>query len=316
MPMLYLGVDVGGTNIAAGIVDSNNAVISRAKLKSRTGISSQEFCADVESAIHQALESAGCTLDDFSYCGIGCPGVINPHTGVWEYSSNLGISGMNLRDMMEQRLGLRVYVGNDADCAALGEVIAGAAAGARSALIITLGTGVGGGIIIDGKIYSGMNGNAGEIGHMVLFPGGKQCNCGRHGCWEAYCSATALKQQTRIAMENDPDSVMWSLAGSLDKVSGRTAFEAKRMGDAAGTFVVESYIYYLAEGIANLINILQPEVVCIGGGISGEGDNLLRPLNEQIERYRFTRGNVKQPRVVCASLGNSAGIIGAAMLGK
>lgn len=313
--MLHLGIDVGGANIVAGVVDEDMKIIASSKLKSRAGVSDAEFCDDIERAAREAASQAGRSVSEFPYCGIGCPGIINSRDGIWEFSGNLGIESMPLRELMSRRLGIEIYVSNDADCAALGEVVAGAAKGAHSALVVTLGTGVGGGIVIDGRIYTGMNGIAGEIGHMAIFPGGEECSCGRRGCWEAYCSATALKRQTRTAMEVAPQSLMWKIAGSPDRVSGRTAFEAMRQGDPDGTLVVESYIYYLAEGLTNCINILQPEVVCIGGGICREGDDLLRPLREQVERYRFGRGTIPQPRIVCAQLQGEAGIIGAAMLG-
>lgn len=314
--MIYLGIDIGASNIAAAVVNSSYEIIGRAKTKVRTGTDAAEFCDDIAATARLAADAAGVALEDIAYCGIGCPGAISSHSGVLEYSSNLGFSDLPLGYEMSKRLGMSTYIENDANCAALGEVCAGAAKDAQSALVVTVGTGIGGGIIIDGRIYSGVNGIAGEIGHMVIFPGGSECSCGRKGCWEAYASATALKRHTRAAMQADPDSLMWKYAPSLDKVSGKTAFQAKRDGDASATLVVESYIYYLAEGLTNCINILQPEVVCIGGGVSNEGDDLLVPLREHIARYRFVRGNIRQPRIVAAQLSGEAGIIGAAMLGR
>jgi len=209
-----------------------------------------------------------------------------------------------------------VYVENDANCAALGEVWAGAAKGAESALMVTVGTGIGGGIVIHGKVYSGINGIAGEVGHMTLFPGGEQCACGRRGCWEVYASATALKRQTREAMQANPDSLMWNHAPDLDKVSGKTAFKAQRDGDAAAAQVVERYLYYLSEGLINCVNIFQPEVVCIGGGVSNEGDALLVPLREMVLRDCLSGENIRMPRIEAAQLSGEAGLIGAAMLGR
>lgn len=314
--MLYLGIDIGGSNLAAAVVDDSMSIIGRASIKYRQGIPAEKFCDDVAAAGRAAAENAGVALSDCAYCGVGCPGVINSRSGMLEYSSNLGYEELPISYEISRRLDLAVYIGNDANCAALGEVCAGAAKGAESALVVTLGTGVGGGIVIGGKIYAGVNGVAGEIGHMVLFPGGEDCTCGRRGCWEAYASAMALKRQTRRAMEADPDSYMWKLAPSLDRVSGKTPFEAMRHGDPSATLVVESYIYYLAEGLANCINILQPEIVCIGGGVCHEGDDLLLPLREQVSRYRFGRGNIRQPQIVLAKLWGDAGLIGAAMLGR
>ncbi len=314
--MNYLGIDIGASNIAAAVVSSDFSIMGKSKIKVRQGISAAEFCDDIAKAARTAASEAELPIDDIAYCGIGCPGIISSHSGVLEYASNLGYSELPLAYEIGRRLGMSTYIENDANCAALGEVCAGAAKGARSALVVTVGTGIGGGIIIDGKIYSGVNGIAGEIGHMSLFSGGVDCSCGRKGCWEAYASATALKQQTRDAMAAHPDSLMWKYAPALNKVSGKTAFRAMDDGDEAAKEVVERYIYYLAEGLTNCINILQPEVVCIGGGVSHEGDGLMIPLRERVQRYRFGQCNIRHPRIVAAQLSGEAGIIGAAMLGK
>jgi len=314
--MIFLGIDIGGTNIASAVIDEDMNIIGRGKIKTQIGLSHEDFCDTLAESAALAVKDAGVGFSDCAYCGIGCPGVVSARTGMVVYSNNLNIENMPLCEMMNARLGLPIFIENDANCAALGEVMAGAAKGAESALAVTLGTGVGGGMVIDGKIYPGINGVAGEIGHMVICTGGEQCTCGRCGCWEAYASATALKRQTREKMEANPDSLMWKHASSLDKVSGKTAFRAMRDGDAAAKEVVDTYIYYLAEGLTNVINIMQPEVVCIGGGVSNEGEALLEPLRKLIEKHRFARGNVSQPRLVAAKLFGDAGIIGAAMLGK
>lgn len=312
--MLYLGVDIGGSNIAAAIVDDAMNIIGRGKVKFVTGRPFGQFCDDIAAASQMAADDAGVKLSDCAYCGMGCPGAVNSRSGMLEYSSNLGFEKVSLGAEMGRRLGLSIYIDNDANCAALGEVKAGAAKGAESALVVTLGTGIGGGIVIGGKIYSGVNGIAGEIGHMTIIPGGEECACGRRGCWEAYASATALKRQTRRAMEAEPDSLMWKYAPQLDKVSGKTPFQAMRDGDSTATLVVESYIYYLSLGLINCINILQPEVICIGGGVSNEGDQLLEPLRKHVEKNSFCIGNIRQPRIELAKLWGDAGLIGAAML--
>ena len=315
--MYYLGIDIGGTNLSVGVVDESYKVIGRGSRRAHVPRPIDEFCDDIAAAALDAIADAGLTLSDFENCGIGCPGVINSKTGVVEYSNNLHYSDIPLAEMISQRLsGLKTYIANDADAAALGEVLAGAAKGAGSALVITIGTGIGAGIIVDNKIYSGCNGVAGEVGHTLLIKNGNLCTCGRRGCFETYASAVALKKQTAQAMREHPDSLMWTLVDAPEKVSGRTPFEAMRMGDSAATAVVEQYFDYLADGITDIINILQPEVVCLGGGISKEGDNLLIPLEKLIAQRRFCRGNVPQPRLVCALLANDAGIIGAALLPK
>ncbi len=315
--MYYLGIDIGGTNLSVGVVDENYKVIGRGSRRSHVPRPIDEFCDDIAAAALDAIADAGLTLSDFETCGIGCPGVINSKTGMVEYSNNLHYSNIPLSQMISERLsGLKTYIDNDANAAALGEVLAGAAKGAGSALVITIGTGIGGGIIVDNKIYSGCNGVAGEIGHTLLVKNGNLCTCGRRGCFETYASAIALKKQTAQAMRDNPDSLMWTLVDAPEKVSGRTPFEAMRMGDATATAVVEQYFDYLADGITDIINILQPEVVCLGGGISKEGDALLEPLDKLIAERRFCRGNVPQPKLVCALLANDAGIIGAALIPK
>ncbi|MDR1001937.1 MAG: ROK family protein [Oscillospiraceae bacterium] len=313
---MYLGVDIGGTNISVGIVDEQYKIVGRGKRKSYPALGTSSFCDDVASAISEAASNAGMTLGQFGYCGVGCPGVINTKSGVVEYSNNLDFYNLPLAKMLTERINIPVILGNDANAAALGEVLAGAAKGARNAVAVTLGTGVGAGIITDGKIYLGCNGSAGEIGHTLLVKGGELCTCGRRGCFEAYASANALKRQTAQAMRENPQSKMWDICHSDEKVSGKTAFEAMRMGDEAATAVVDTYIDYLADGLTDIINILQPEILCIGGGVSKEGEHLTTPLAKLIEQRRFTRGNVATTLVKCAELLNDAGIIGAAMLGR
>ena len=220
-----------------------------------------------------------------------------------------------MRAFLEERLHKPVCVENDANAAAYGELVAGAAKGKSSCVCITLGTGVGGGVIIDGKIMAGHNFAGAELGHTVIVVDGEPCTCGRRGCWEAYASATGLIRQTKRAMEAHRDSQMWALAGNLEQVNGRTAFDAMRKGDAAGEAVVDDYIRYIACGLVNMINIFQPEVLCVGGGICNEGETLMKPLREYIERERYSQYSDKQTEICVAQLGNDAGIIGAAYLG-
>ena len=232
-----------------------------------------------------------------------------------EFSGNLGMKNYPVAEKLEERLGRKVYIENDANAAAFGESIAGAAKGAKNAVCITLGTGVGGGIIIDGKIYSGSNYAGGELGHMVIVADGRPCTCGRNGCWEAYASATALIYQTQLKMLDNKTSSMWNIAdGDLRNVNGKTAFDAYRMGDKAGSEVVDKYISYIACGVANVINIFQPDIICIGGGVSKEGDTLIAPLMSYVNKDRFGKNLAKQTEIVTAKLGNDAGIIGAANL--
>lgn len=313
--MYRIGIDLGGTNIKAGVVNDQYEIVASAWCKTRLPRPSQEILMDMARMAREAAEKAGLTMDDIASVGIGIPGTCNADTGVVEYACNVQFENVPVRDIMHGLLGKDIYIENDANAAALGEALAGAAKGAQSAVCITLGTGVGGGIIIDGRIYGGFNFAGAELGHIVINEGGELCGCGRRGCWEAYASATALINQTRRAMVNHPESKMWEIAGDLDKVDGRTAFDGMRAEDAVASQVVDTYIQHIACGLINVINIFQPEVLCIGGGICKEGETLMKPLREHIERERYSKYSTHQTRLCVAQLGNDAGIIGAACLG-
>ena len=315
--MYKLGIDLGGTNIVAGVVDKKYKIVAKASCKTAVPRPESEICDSMAEVAKKAVEKAKLTMDDIEAVGIGVPGAVNPKTGVIEYSANLFFHNWEVVEMMEERLGKKVHIENDANAAALGEYLAGSAKGARNAVAITLGTGVGGGIIIDGKIYSGSNFAGAELGHMVIVKDGKECACGRRGCWETYASATGLINLTKqkILSEKLEFSYMLKLCdGDINKVNGRTAFDAMRDGDPTAKSVVEEYISYLSCGLVNIINIFQPDVLCIGGGISNEGENLLAPVRSYVERERYTKHNDKQTVICKCTLGNDAGIIGAAYL--
>ena len=315
--MYKLGIDLGGTNIVAGVVDKKYKIVAKASCKTAVPRPESEICDSMAEVAKKAVEKAKLTMDDIESVGIGVPGAVNPKTGVIEYSANLFFHNWEVVEMMEERLGKKVHIENDANAAALGEYLAGSAKGAKNAVAITLGTGVGGGIIVDGKIYSGSNFAGAELGHMVIVKDGKECACGRRGCWETYASATGLINLTKqkILSEKLEFSYMLKLCdGDINKVNGRTAFDAMRDGDPTAKSVVEEYISYLSCGLVNIINIFQPDVLCIGGGISNEGENLLAPVRSYVERERYTKHNDKQTVICKCTLGNDAGIIGAAYL--
>ena len=315
--MYRLGIDLGGTNIVAGVVDENYNIVAKADCKTNVPRPESEVCDSMAEVAKAAVAKAGLSIEDIESIGIGVPGAVNPETGVIEYSANLFFHNWNVVEMMQERLGTKVIIENDANAAAYGEYLAGSAKGTKNAIAITIGTGVGAGIIIDGKIYSGSNFAGAEMGHMVIVKDGKECACGRKGCWEAYASASGLISLTKEAiLKEKPDfSYMLSLCeGNIDNVSGRTAFDAMRAGDASGKAVVDEYLGYLACGLINAINIFQPDVLCIGGGVSNEGETLLAPLRSIIEAERYTKHNPKQTLICKASLGNDAGIIGSAFL--
>ena len=315
--MYRLGIDLGGTNIVAGVVDEEYNIVAKASCKTDVPRPEKEICDSMAEVALEAIKNANISIDDVESIGIGVPGAVNPETGVIEYSANLFFHNWSIVEMMEERLNTKVKIENDANAAALGEYLAGSAKGAKNAIAITLGTGVGGGIIIDGKIYSGSNFAGAELGHMVIVNGGKECACGRQGCWEAYASATGLINLTKekILTEKPEFSYMLKLCDDdISNVSGKTAFDAMAAGDPIAKQVVEEYISYLATGVVNIINIFQPDVLCVGGGVSNQGENLLAPLRAIVERERYTKHNDKQTVICRCSLGNDAGIIGAAYL--
>ncbi|MDR2754030.1 MAG: ROK family protein [Oscillospiraceae bacterium] len=313
--MVRVGVDLGGTNIVAGVLDAELRIIGRGTRKTALPRPADAIFDDLAAAVRDAVAAAGLQMNDVRSVGIGMPGSVDKARGVIAFANNLGFHHVPARSLLTERLGCPVYLDNDANCAALGEALAGSGKGVSSFVAITLGTGVGSGIVIDGKIVNGINDAAGECGHMVIVLDGTPCNCGRKGCWEAYASATALIAQTKEAMLDHPESLMWQLAdGSAKNVNGRTSFDAWRAGDPVGAYVVMQYMRYVAVGLGNLINALQPAKICIGGGIGHEGENLLAPLREMVKTERYTLYAEKQTELVPAALGNDAGVIGAGAL--
>ena len=315
----YVGIDLGGTNIVAGVVDEKYNIIAKASTKTNCPRPEKEIAEDMAKMAVEAVKNADLTLDDIEWIGIGTPGIANSSTGVIEYSNNLGFKDTPMVKYITEFIGREdtpVFIENDANAAAYGEYVAGAAKGAKNAVCITLGTGVGGGIIIDGKIYAGSNFAGAEIGHTVIEVDGAQCSCGRKGCFEAYSSATGLIRMSKEAMEQFPESIMNKMAAEKGKVTARTSFDAMRAGDKAAKDVVDKYIKYLAAGITNTINIFQPDVLCIGGGVCNEGDPLLLPVKDLVKKEVYTRNSPKNCEIVIAKLGNDAGIIGAAFLGR
>jgi len=313
MNKYYIGVDLGGTNIAIGITDGDYKILVKGSVPTLAKRGGEAIVADMAALAEKLCGDIGISIGDVAAAGIAAPGTVNPETKVIEYANNIKFKDFPIAERFSSLTGMpkeKIAVGNDANLAALGEYVAGAAKGSKSAVMITLGTGVGGGVITDGKVLTGHKFGGAELGHMVIEYGGRQCTCGRRGCMEAYCSATALVNMTKEKFEQTSGTLMHSMCGGdVSKVGGKTAFAAMKKGDAAGAEVVDKYIKYLACGIVNLINIFQPEVLLIGGGVCNEGDYLLKPLTAFIESEVY--GSLKTS-VAIATLGNDAGIIGAA----
>ena len=314
MAKYKIGIDLGGTNIAVGIVNEKGAIIAKKSVKTGSQRPFEDIVKDMADCTISVLSDNNISLDDVVHIGIGAPGSIDTLNGIIVYANNFKYGeNVPMAKLLQKYINKPVYIGNDANVAALGEVISGAAKGLKNAIMITLGTGVGGGIVINGKIYEGQYSAGAELGHIMLIQDGEQCTCGRKGCWEAYASATALIRQTAAAMKEHPDSLMNKLT-DLNNVSGRTAFDAARKGDKAGQEVVDKYIKYIAEGLIDMINIFRPEVLIIGGGICNEGDYLLKPMREYINKNVYAGNRFPEQEIAIAELGNDAGIIGAAFL--
>jgi len=320
--MYYIGVDLGGTNIAIGIVNEQYEIVKKGSTPTKPERGADPIIEDMAALAKKLVAEMGISMDEVAYAGVATPGTANSDTGVVEYANNIPFLQYPLADKLSALLdGKPVYIENDANAAAKAEAMAGVAAGAPFSVMITLGTGLGGGIVIGGKVYSGFNYAGAELGHIVIEKDGRQCSCGRKGCWEAYSSATGLCNITKDyilkAREEGKTTIKEEMiGGDLSKISARTAFNAQKAGDEIGAAVVDEYISYLACGIVNVINIFQPNVLSIGGGVCNEGDNLMKPLLEKVWAETYSREGTPRTEILIAKLGNDAGIIGAAVLGK
>ena len=310
--MYYIGIDIGGMSVACGITDENFNIIYKDSVPTEAKKPGEEIVADIIGLVKKVMDKVNAKEADIKSIGIGAPGMLDRENGVIVRSSNINFRNTEIRKLINEQINVPVYVDNDANCAALGEAVSGATKEVDNSVMITLGTGVGGGVILNKKIYSGFNGHAGELGHTVIVYDGEPCGCGRKGCWETYASVTALIRQTKKAIEENPESI---LAKSVDgEVNGKTAFDAMRAGCPVGKKVVGQYAKYVAVGITDIINILMPEMIAIGGGISKEGDALIKPILEEVTINMYKKMAVPT-KIVTATLGNDAGIIGAAALG-
>ena len=318
--MYRIGIDLGGTNIAAAIVNENFKIVKKLSVPTGAERDSSLIMDDMAALCINVCKEAGIAIEDIEAVGIASPGVANHDDGIVEYSCNLPFRKFPICKELSDRIGVKnIHVENDANAAAWGEAVAGAAKGTKNSVMITLGTGVGGGVIIDGKVFSGFNYAGAELGHIVIQVDGRPCGCGRRGCWEAYSSATGLVNMTKEKIAEcesaGKKTAMTDFVEKFGKVNGRVAFEAMRAGDEAAKDVIDMYLKYLESGLASMINIFQPEVLSIGGGISGEGDPLVEMILPAVRNQQYGFGFTELTKVCIAELGNDAGIIGAAFLG-
>ncbi len=312
MSEYYIGIDFGGMSAKAGLFDAKSKLIAKDTVKTSKDDNYVTTVAKMAQLVKKLCEDNDISLKKVRRVGLASPGVIDSQKGVVVRWGNYNWSDRPLAKDMSESLGLEVRVVNDANAAAYGEAVYGAAKEYASSVFITLGTGVGSGIILDGKLFEGSCGAGAEAGHMVIQTGGVPCGCGRRGCFEQYASASALIRDTKRAMFEDKESMMWELVGKdPEKVDGKTAFSAAKAGDAAAQTVVKNYIMYLGEGILNLVNIFRPEAVIIGGGVCNEGEYLLAPLRKYVGERLYVGCDRVPLTINRAALGNDAGIYGA-----
>jgi len=310
---LALGIDLGGTKILTSVVDADGKMLSRDHSVTPATRGREAVIQAVMESARQALKEAGISPSELTAVGIGAPGLSNPSTGVLYTSPNLpGWQDVPLRDIIAQELGRTAYLINDANAAAIGEFYYGAGRGAHNFIYITVSTGIGGGIIINGELYTGPTGTAGEVGHMVIDDNGPLCNCGNRGCWETLASGRALAAEAkRLIKKGTSTTILEQAGGTIDKVNAEAVHQAALAGDKLASRLIARNAYYLGVGLANLINIFNPEVIVIGGGLASIGDMLLLPAYEEAGRRAFKQP-YKAARFARAELGRNSGVIGAA----
>ena len=311
--MFTIGIDIGGMSIKFGIVNENGKILAQSRIKpAKTAVDGvNEMIAEVKRLIIENKIS----MSEIKGVGVGCPGTVDNKAGIVEGLHNLGWERIEIVSIMSNALGVPIKLVNDASAATLAEVIYGAAKDYEEVIMFTLGTGVGGGMVVGGKLYDGGWERGGELGHTTLILGGKPCNCGRNGCVEKYVSATAFIEQTKEAMLENKDSSMWIFVdGDINKVDGRTAFECSKQGDKTANKVIDKYVSYLAESMMNMFNIFRPQAFILGGGVSAAGKYLTDKVKAYCEKYNYGYANAPKTEILIATLGNDAGIIGAAAL--
>ncbi len=309
--MYIIAIDLGGTNIAAAVLDENFNILLKDSTPTLLERPYEEIADDMGNLILKLIKKMGISTDEVLRIGIGAPGVPNNKTGLISDNANFHWQNFPLREHLQKFIDKPVFMANDANAAALAEFTLGSGKGSTNFLMLTLGTGVGGGIVIDKKLYTGARFIGAEIGHFPLKAGGRKCGCGSEGCIEQYCSATALVKHTAELLGEHPTS---SLA-KLDKITAKAVCDAAKAGDELGKKVFDEYVSDLAYTIAGLVNIFDPDVIALGGGVAGAGEFLLEPV-----RKAFIKKTIHSPyvqtKITCAQMGNDAGIIGAALLDK
>ena len=312
--MIKVGIDVGGTGIKVGVVSKDNKIVHEDSIPTRTDIPFNEQLKHIADCVLSTAQSAGFSEDDIESVGVGIPGIASAKTGEIIKCTNMGWHHVPFRNVFNTYLNKPVFIDNDANVAALAESVAGISAGTSSSVFITIGTGIGSGIILNNKIWSGAHHIGGELGHVIFDLDGVPCSCGNHGCLERYCSATALIRMAREAVVNNQDSmILQSVDMNPSRIEAKTVFDAAKAKDPTALSVYHHYIDCLAQAVASVINLIDPEVIVLGGGVSKAGNFLLDPLAQEYPKYVLFNDQPLPP-VKLAILGPEAGIIGAAML--
>ena len=312
--MYHVGIDVGGTGIKVGVLAEDLTILAESSIPTCTAVPFPEQVERIARCVFSAVDAAGLDRNLIKSVGVGIPGIANTATGDVIKCTNMGWNHVPFREEFRKHLDVPVLIDNDANVAALAESVAGISAGTSSSVFITIGTGIGGGIIINGKIWNGFHGIGGEIGHVIFGLDGIPCTCGNRGCLERYCSATALIRMAREAIAMNPETMMLKMVSNdITKVEARTVIDAAREEDPVASEVYRRYISYLAQAFASITNLLDPEVIVVGGGVSKAGSFLLDPLRKEYPKY-ILYNDQPVPEIKLAVLGSRAGIIGAAML--
>lgn len=311
--MYNIGVDVGGTNIKCGLVNESGDILYKEKIKTKKQVPPSEIISDIEGIIISILKHEKLKLSEINSIGVGIPGICDEKNGIAKFCANIDFKNVALVEILKNKLNFQnIFLSNDANCAVLAEAKFGAGKGSEDCVLITIGTGIGTGIISEGRFIKGRAGLGAEGGHTIINMGGEKCGCNELGHYEAYASTTALVRQTKKAIEKNPNGLLAKIG--KEKVSGYTAFQAEKEGDQEATKVINKFVEYLAIGALNFTVLFAPEYIILGGAISNEGDRLTKPVQKYISEHLFSRGHVEIPKVVTSDIKNDAGIIGAAYL--
>lgn len=312
---MYIGIDIGGTGIQMGIVNEMGSVLNKYEIKTNKELSFEEQLNKIVDAIYHMLDMSCYSISDIHAIGAGVPGLIDLTTGYILKCTNIGWFNVPFKSRLEEQMNCSVYIDNDANAAALAESIAGSSHGFATSVMMTLGTGIGSGIIIDGKIWRGSHCIGSELGHIILVADGIPCSCGNKGCLERYCSASAIIRMAREELLHRPESMIIESAGSFDKINAQIIIDCAKQNDPVATDIFQQYVHYLSMAVANVINLLDPDIIVLGGGVSNAGSYLLNAVQSSVTDFVVNKSSAI-PKIAIASLGSEAGIIGAAMLGR